>query len=195
MSDTPQGRVAVALAHLARAGLVPVEYTVEIVAPEDYREAMASIGRDPGDPIVKRCAGIVDYGLRAGTFECEGDETAYRAEGCRSEGYRTWMLEDDRAAWTLPSGNLAWFPNVIWILDLLSDPVEVTSDGDRLRLSISERRMRRRPGATRLGRLLRPPAMSLTCALDGSGRIASVAGAYQVVRFELTFDYDKPDSR
>ncbi|MCD6728238.1 MAG: hypothetical protein LT070_13500 [Solirubrobacteraceae bacterium] len=182
----PGDDVAVALELLASAGPVAVEYTVEIgVAPEGYREAMASVGRDPGDPTVTRYTGTVDYRLRRATFECD-DETVYRVEG-----YRTWLHELGEPVRTPPNGDIVWFPNVIWILDLLADPEDVTADGGRLRLAISDGPMRRRPGVTWLGRWLRPPAMTLTCEVDGAGRIASVTGAYQVVRFALTLGYDE----
>lgn len=173
-----------ALAYLAQAGPVPVCYTVdETAVSEEVLAAIASIGLDFGGPDVSRCSGTVDYGRREAVLECS-EGMAYRFEG-----YRGWVSEEGGPPATQRDGDIAWVPNVIWILDLLADPEGVVVEDGCVRVVAREDLLRRRPGLGRIGRRRRPPATDLTCVLDGEGRLRAVEGGYLIFRFSLELDY------
>ncbi|MCD6728239.1 MAG: hypothetical protein LT070_13505 [Solirubrobacteraceae bacterium] len=176
--------VVAALVELAREGPVAVRYTVdESAVSEEVLAAMASIGLDLGGPDVSWCTGTVDYGRREASLECS-EGMAYRFEG-----YRGWVSEGGEPEVTQRNGDIAWLPNVIWILDLLADPEEVVADEGRLRVTARDALLRGRPGIGRIGRRRRPPATDLTCSLDDEGRLRAVDGGYLLFRFSLELEY------
>ncbi len=193
---TRLGEIEAARLRLREEGALAARFThvvpgFEGPLGEDLAEArrrhprlLAHLPEDLGQASTWSLSGYLDYGARRALL-WDDDGSACLVRGaislCGAIGAPVAELR--------PVGD--WWPNPLWLLDLLEGAsLESATDGEARLLSTSAA-ARRQPGRGRLAaRVGRPMRLPVSCALDGRRRLARVCGTDPrgVSSFELQLE-------